>query len=71
MFDMEDLSESVEGFFVNRDIASRITNTLKAESQALSTSIHLLFERRLGVDSLIRYLKSFVPSTSMGEHGLE
>ncbi|KAA0068202.1 cell wall protein RBR3-like [Cucumis melo var. makuwa] len=44
MFDMEDLGESVEGFFVNRDIASIIANTLKAESQALSTSIHLLSE---------------------------
>ncbi|KAA0036772.1 envelope-like protein [Cucumis melo var. makuwa] len=71
MFDTEDLGESVEGFFVNRDLASIIVNTLVAESRALSTSIHLLYERRLEVDSLICHLKTLVPPTSTGEHGPE
>ncbi|KAA0035267.1 uncharacterized protein E5676_scaffold852G00020 [Cucumis melo var. makuwa] len=35
------------------------------------TSINLLSEQRLEVDSLIRHLKSLAPSTSMGEHGPE
>ena len=42
MFDTEDLDEGVEGFFIHRDLASRIINTLIAESRALSTSINLL-----------------------------
>ncbi|KAA0060758.1 uncharacterized protein E5676_scaffold451G00490 [Cucumis melo var. makuwa] len=53
MFDTEDVDENVEGFFVHRDLASRIINTLTVESRALSTSIHLLSDRRLVVDSLV------------------
>ncbi|KAA0034785.1 uncharacterized protein E6C27_scaffold213G00080 [Cucumis melo var. makuwa] len=71
MFDTNDWDENAEGFFVNRELASRIINTLTAKSQALSTSIYLLSEQRLEVDSLIRHLKILAPSTSMGEHGPE
>ncbi|KAA0067129.1 envelope-like protein [Cucumis melo var. makuwa] len=51
-------------FFVHRDLASRIINTLIVEARALSTSINLLFDRRLEVDSLVRRLKTLIPSSS-------
>ncbi|KAA0041510.1 envelope-like protein [Cucumis melo var. makuwa] len=69
MFDINDWDENAAGFFVDRELASQIVNSLTIESRALSTSINLLSERRLEVDSLIRHLKTLAPSTSMGDHG--
>ncbi|XP_050938603.1 uncharacterized protein LOC127148562 [Cucumis melo] len=69
IFDRSDWDEFVDGFFVDRELASRIVNSLTAESRALSNSINLLSERRLEVDSLIRHLKTFAPSTSQRYHG--
>ncbi|KAA0065543.1 envelope-like protein [Cucumis melo var. makuwa] len=66
MFDIEDVDESAEGFFVHRDLASRIINTLIVKSRALSTSINLLFDGHLEVDLLVRHLKTLVPSSSTG-----
>ncbi|TYK29294.1 gag/pol protein [Cucumis melo var. makuwa] len=71
IFDTEDLDEGAEGFFVHQNLASRIVNTLTAESRALSTSINLFSERRVEVDLFIRHLKTLTPSTSTGKHGLE
>ncbi|KAA0055448.1 uncharacterized protein E5676_scaffold314G00180 [Cucumis melo var. makuwa] len=51
MFDTNDVDENTEGFFVLRDLASRIINTLTAESRALSTSINILTNRRLKVSA--------------------
>ncbi|KAA0060127.1 envelope-like protein [Cucumis melo var. makuwa] len=45
-FSTNDWNESVEGFFVNRELASRIVNSLTAESRALFNSINLLSEWR-------------------------
>ncbi|XP_050938654.1 uncharacterized protein LOC127148606 [Cucumis melo] len=67
MFDTADWDENVDGFFVDRELASKIVHSLTVESRALSTSINLLSKRRLEVDSLIHHLKSLVPSTSMGD----
>ena len=50
MFDIEDVDESAEGFFVHLDLASKIINTLTAKSRALSTSINLLTDRRFEVN---------------------
>ncbi|TYK08882.1 uncharacterized protein E5676_scaffold1411G00040 [Cucumis melo var. makuwa] len=44
MFDTDDWDESADGFFVNRDLASKIVNTFTIESRALSDSINLLTE---------------------------
>ena len=66
MFDIDDVDENAEGFFVHHGLASRIINTLTIESQALSTSINLLSDRRLEVDSLVRHLKTLIPSSSIG-----
>ncbi|KAA0039628.1 uncharacterized protein E5676_scaffold767G00020 [Cucumis melo var. makuwa] len=63
-FDTMDWDEATNGFFVNRDLASRILNSLTAESCLLSTVISLMSERRLEIDSLIRHLKTFSPSSS-------
>ncbi|XP_050941588.1 uncharacterized protein LOC127149759 [Cucumis melo] len=64
MFDINDVDENVEGFFVHRDLASRIINTLTVECRALSTSINLLLDRRLEVDLLVQHLKTLIPSSS-------
>ncbi|TYK19190.1 uncharacterized protein E5676_scaffold522G001260 [Cucumis melo var. makuwa] len=64
MFDTDDVDENTEGFFVHHGLASRIINMLMAESQALSTSINMLSNRRLEVDSLVRHLKTLIPSSS-------
>ncbi|KAA0036549.1 uncharacterized protein E6C27_scaffold191G00520 [Cucumis melo var. makuwa] len=53
MFDVDDVDKNVEGFFVHQDLAFRIINTLTAKSQSLSTSINLLTDRRLEIDSLV------------------
>ena len=59
------VDESVEGFFIHRDLASKIINTLTVESRALSTSINLLSDRRLEVDSFVRHLKILIPSPNI------
>ncbi|KAA0065370.1 uncharacterized protein E5676_scaffold682G00320 [Cucumis melo var. makuwa] len=64
IFDTTDWDEFIEGFYVNRELAARIVNSLTVESRALTNSINLLSERRLEVDALIRHLKSLAPSTS-------
>ncbi|XP_008465030.1 uncharacterized protein LOC103502746 [Cucumis melo] len=64
IFDTTDWDESAEGFYVDRELATRIINSLTTESRALTNSITLLSERRLEVDALIRHLKSSAPSTS-------
>ncbi|KAA0053607.1 uncharacterized protein E5676_scaffold522G001310 [Cucumis melo var. makuwa] len=64
IFDTTDWDDSAEGFYVDRELATRIINSLTAESRALTNSITLLSERRLEVDALIRHLKSSAPSTS-------
>ncbi|KAA0066862.1 uncharacterized protein E5676_scaffold384G002550 [Cucumis melo var. makuwa] len=64
IFDTTHWDESVEGFYVDRELATCIINSLTAESRALTNSITLLSERRLEVDALIRHLKSSAPSTS-------
>ncbi|TYK22560.1 F5J5.1 [Cucumis melo var. makuwa] len=71
LFDTSNWNKSADGFFVDRELASRIVNSLTAESQALSTLINLLSERHLEVDALVRHLKSFAPSISRREHGSE
>ncbi|TYK18114.1 putative gag-pol polyprotein [Cucumis melo var. makuwa] len=42
IFDRSDWDEFADGFFVDRELASRIVNSLTAESRALSNSINLL-----------------------------
>ncbi|TYK07876.1 gag-pol polyprotein [Cucumis melo var. makuwa] len=64
IFDTIDWDESAEGFYVDRELATRIINSLTAKYRALTNSITLLSERRLEVDALIRHLKSSTPSTS-------
>ncbi|KAA0035671.1 uncharacterized protein E5676_scaffold455G00730 [Cucumis melo var. makuwa] len=54
IFDSSDWDESADGFFVDRELASRIVNSLTVESRALSNSINLLSEWQLEVDFLIR-----------------
>ena len=61
------IDDSVEGVFVPRDLASRIINMFTAESRALSTSIKLLYDRRLEVDSLVCHLKTLIPSSSAAD----
>ncbi|KAA0051428.1 envelope-like protein [Cucumis melo var. makuwa] len=67
LFDTTDWDEATNGFFVDRQLASRILNSLTAESCSLPTAISLLSERRLEVDSLIRHLKTFAHSLSRGD----
>ncbi|KAA0033117.1 envelope-like protein [Cucumis melo var. makuwa] len=66
MFDTDDVDDNVEGFFVHRNLASKIINTLTVESRALSISINLMSDRRLEVDLLVRRLKTLIPSSSTG-----
>ncbi|KAA0053468.1 gag-pol polyprotein [Cucumis melo var. makuwa] len=49
---------------IDHDLATRIVNSLTAESRALTNSIDLLSERRLEVDALIRHLKTLAQSTN-------
>ncbi|XP_050935655.1 uncharacterized protein LOC127144137 [Cucumis melo] len=67
LFDMTDWDEATDGFFVDRELDSRILNSLTTESHSLSTAISLMSERRLEIDSLIRHLKNFAPSSSLGD----
>ncbi|TYK27300.1 envelope-like protein [Cucumis melo var. makuwa] len=67
LFDTTDWDEVTDGFFIDRELASRILNALTAESHSLSTVISLLSEHRLKIDSLIRHLKTFAPSSSRGD----
>ncbi|TYK05472.1 envelope-like protein [Cucumis melo var. makuwa] len=67
LFDTTDWDEATDGFFVDRELASRILNSLTVESRSLSTAISLLYERRLEINSLIRHLKTFAPSSSRGD----
>ncbi|TYK29876.1 uncharacterized protein E5676_scaffold208G001290 [Cucumis melo var. makuwa] len=64
MFGIDDVDENAEGFFVHRDLASRIINTLTNETRALFTFINLLSDRRLEVDSLVRHLKTLIASSN-------
>ncbi|TYK29236.1 uncharacterized protein E5676_scaffold1228G00270 [Cucumis melo var. makuwa] len=64
IFETTDWDDFAEGFYVDRELATRIINSLTAESHALTNSITLLSERRLEVDALIRHLKSSALSTS-------
>ncbi|KAA0054768.1 uncharacterized protein E6C27_scaffold437G00500 [Cucumis melo var. makuwa] len=66
VFDINDWEEEDVGFFVDRELTSKFVNSLTVESRALSAFINLLSERRLEVNSLIRHLKTFAPSTSRG-----
>ena len=66
MFYTEDVDESAKGFFVHRDLASIIINTLTAESRAPSTSINLLSDKHLEVNSLVCHLKTQIFSSSTG-----
>ncbi|KAA0039002.1 uncharacterized protein E6C27_scaffold84G00870 [Cucumis melo var. makuwa] len=59
--------EATDGFFVDKELASRILNSLIAESHSLATAISLLSEWRLEIDYLIRHLKTFAPSSSRGD----
>uniref|UniRef100_A0A9I9EBZ4 Putative plant transposon protein domain-containing protein n=1 Tax=Cucumis melo TaxID=3656 RepID=A0A9I9EBZ4_CUCME len=70
LFDTADWDEATDGFIVDRELASRILNFLTTESRSLSTVISLMFERRLEIDSLIRHLKTFAPSSSKGPQTL-
>ncbi|KAA0066044.1 uncharacterized protein E5676_scaffold446G00670 [Cucumis melo var. makuwa] len=67
LFDTTDWDEATDGFFVDRKLASRILNSLTAQSRSLSTAISLMSERRLEIDSLIRHLKTFAPFSSRGD----
>ncbi|KAA0060390.1 uncharacterized protein E5676_scaffold318G001360 [Cucumis melo var. makuwa] len=55
-----------DGFFVDNELASRILNSLTAESRSLAAVISLMSKRHLEIDSLIRHLKTFAPSSSQG-----
>uniref|UniRef100_A0A9I9EA02 Envelope-like protein n=1 Tax=Cucumis melo TaxID=3656 RepID=A0A9I9EA02_CUCME len=58
-------------FYVDRELATRIVNSLTAESRALTNSIDLLSERRLEVDALIRHLKTLAQSTNRQQPSFE
>ncbi|KAA0051797.1 uncharacterized protein E5676_scaffold609G001140 [Cucumis melo var. makuwa] len=66
VFDTTDWVEATNEFFVDKELASRILNSLTAESRSLATAISLMSERRLEIDSLIWHLKTFTPSSSRG-----
>ncbi|TYK11804.1 uncharacterized protein E5676_scaffold152G00160 [Cucumis melo var. makuwa] len=57
IFDTSDWDEPVEDFFVDRELASIIVNSLTAESRALFNSINLLSKRWLGGSSSMCRLK--------------
>ncbi|XP_008448096.1 uncharacterized protein LOC103490383 [Cucumis melo] len=63
--DTDDIDGSAEGF--PRDLASRFINSLTVESRALSTFVNLLPDRRLEVNSLVRHLKTLIPSSSVAD----
>ncbi|KAA0031685.1 uncharacterized protein E5676_scaffold409G00210 [Cucumis melo var. makuwa] len=67
VFDTTDWDEAIDGFFVDKKLASRILNSLTIESSSLATTISLMSGRRLEIDSLIRHLKTFAPSSSRGK----
>ncbi|TYK03159.1 uncharacterized protein E5676_scaffold11G00350 [Cucumis melo var. makuwa] len=67
LFDTTDWDEATYEFFVDKELASRILNSFIAESRSLSTTISLMSERHLEIDSLIRHLKTFAPSSSRGD----
>ena len=66
VFDTTDWDEATDGFFVDKELASRILNFLTVEFRSLATAISLMSERRLEIDSLIQHLKTFAPSLSRG-----
>ncbi|KAA0060125.1 envelope-like protein [Cucumis melo var. makuwa] len=47
VFDTTDWDEAIDGFFVDKELASRILNSLTAESRSLATAISLMSERHL------------------------
>ncbi|XP_050941531.1 uncharacterized protein LOC127149711 [Cucumis melo] len=53
-------------FFVDKELASIILNSLTVESRSLAAAISLMSKRHLKIDSLIRHLKTFAPSSSQG-----
>ncbi|XP_050938842.1 uncharacterized protein LOC127148689 [Cucumis melo] len=67
VFDTMDWDEAIDGFFVDKKLASRILNSLTIESRSLATAISLMSGRRLEIDSLIRHLKTFAPFSSRGK----
>ncbi|KAA0039199.1 gag-pol polyprotein [Cucumis melo var. makuwa] len=52
-------------------ISSASVEILLVESRSLATAISLMSERRLEIDSLIRHLKTFVPSSSQGNPSID
>ncbi|KAA0032411.1 uncharacterized protein E5676_scaffold1814G00150 [Cucumis melo var. makuwa] len=56
IFDTNDWEEDAAEFFVDRELAFKIVNSLTAQSRALSASINLLSKCWLEVNSLIRHL---------------
>ncbi|KAA0063697.1 uncharacterized protein E5676_scaffold478G00170 [Cucumis melo var. makuwa] len=68
VFDTDDIDDSTKWFFLPRDLASRIINMLIVEPQALSSSINLISDRRLEVDSLVRHLKALISSSSTADY---
>ncbi|XP_008437685.1 uncharacterized protein LOC103483026 [Cucumis melo] len=67
VFDTIDWDEATDRFFIDKELAYRIFNSLTVESRSLATTINLMSERRLEIDSLIRHLKTFAPSLSRGD----
>ncbi|KAA0035566.1 uncharacterized protein E5676_scaffold455G001960 [Cucumis melo var. makuwa] len=63
LFDTKNWDEATNGFFVDRELASRILNSLTIESRSLSTAISLMSERRLEINYLIPHLKTFASSS--------
>ncbi|TYK08857.1 envelope-like protein [Cucumis melo var. makuwa] len=64
VFDTTDWDKATDEFFVDKKLASRILNSLTAESRSLATAISLMSKRRLEIHSLIRHLKTFALSSS-------
>ncbi|TYK04270.1 envelope-like protein [Cucumis melo var. makuwa] len=64
VFDTTDWDEATDWFFVDKELASRILNSLTAEFRSLATVISLMSEWRLEIDSLLRHLKTFSFSSS-------
>uniref|UniRef100_A0A9I9EFZ5 Uncharacterized protein n=1 Tax=Cucumis melo TaxID=3656 RepID=A0A9I9EFZ5_CUCME len=65
VFDTTDWDEATDWFFVDKELASRILNSLTAEFRSLATVISLMSEWRLEIDSLLRHLKTFSFSSSL------
>lgn len=61
IFDSEAAGCSATTLFAT--IVSRLINRLTVESRALGTSIALLSDLRVEIDSLIRYLKTVLPTS--------